>query len=83
MIEEITEVTNPRAPMINDFDEPKIRKQLTAMRKQWGAGSPVGNRCSNLIGQLEFLPQTTGEHRKGLEKLIADQVADLARLTAK
>lgn len=81
-----TALTQPRSrsvPMINDFDPPKIRKHLTALRKQYGADSPVGNRCSNLIGQLEFLPKTTGDHRKGLEKNIADQVADLARLTAR
>lgn len=83
MIEEITEVTNRSVPMINDFEPAKIRKHLTALRKQYGADSPVGNRCSNLIGQLDFLPKTAGDHRKGLEKNIADQVADLARLTTR
>lgn len=81
MIEEISEVTNRSVHMINDFDGPKIRKHLEAMRRQHGADSPIGNRCSNLVAQLAFLPDTKGDLRKDLEKHIAKSVADLARLT--
>lgn len=69
--------------MINDFDPPKIRKQLEALRRQHGADSPIGNRCSNLVAQLSNLGLTTGDHRKDLEKKIAEQVAGLAKLTAR
>lgn len=69
--------------MINDFDGPKIRKHLEAMRRQHGADSPIGNRCSNLVQQLENHATATGQRRKDLERHIAKSVEDLARLTAR
>ena len=69
--------------MINDFDPPKIRKQLNALRQKHGADSPVGHRCSNLVQQLESHATATGERRKDLEKHIAKSVDDLAKLTAR
>lgn len=68
--------------MINDFELPKIRRQLDALRVQHGANTPIGHRCSNLIEQLENLSGATGDQRKGLEKRIAKSVADLAALNA-
>lgn len=68
--------------MTNDFDLPTIRKQLDALRLRHGANTPIGHRCSNLIGQLEFLPLAPNpDVRLGLEKKIAKSVAELALLT--
>lgn len=67
--------------MVNDFDPKTIRKHLDAMRAKYGAESPVGHRCSNLIEQLKNHQGATGEQREFLEKKIAKSVADLARLT--
>ena len=72
--------------MTNDFDPDAIRKQLVALRTRHGVDSPVGHRCSNLLGQLENLAlypaDSKMEHRKDLEKLIAKSVADLASLSS-
>lgn len=79
----LTQPSSRSVHMINDFDGPKIRKHLEAMRRQHGADSPIGNRCSNLVAQLAFLPDTKGALRKDLEKHIAKSVEDLARLTTR
>jgi hypothetical protein len=69
--------------MVNDFDPKTIRKQLDAMRRKHGADSPIGHRCSNLIGQLDHLKNyedMSGKQRADIEKAITKSVADLAKL---
>jgi hypothetical protein len=61
----------------------QIQKQLDALRLQHGANTPIGHRCSNLIGQLENYETATGDQRKDLQKFISKSVADLAKLTAR
>jgi hypothetical protein len=51
------------------------------LRAKHGADTPIGHRCSNLIGQLGFYSQSVGETRKQLKRNIAQQVADLKALT--
>lgn len=65
--------------MTNDFDLSAIRKQLDALRAKHGAGTPIGHRCSNLIGQLRNYEHT--DNRAGLAKKIAQSMADIERLS--
>jgi hypothetical protein len=67
--------------MTNDFDIKKARADLMDMRAKHGAGTAIGHRCSNLIEQLQNLEGATGDHRAGLQKLIARSIKELAELT--
>ena len=58
-----------------------VRKKLMAMRSKHGADTPIGHRCSNLIGQLENIDLVPAGRKAGLEKEISKSVAELARLT--
>lgn len=69
--------------MTNDFDEAAIRTSLLAMRKQHGAETPVGHRCSNLLEQLENRAKATdADQIRRLEKSIGQSVAELAALSS-
>jgi hypothetical protein len=52
----------------------QTRRDLIVMREAYGADSPVGHRCSNIVELLQMpeLPKA----------LLARQMADLARLRA-
>jgi hypothetical protein len=69
--------------MTNDFDIQKARGDLKALRDKYGANTPIGHRCSNLMEMLENIEGATGDQRRELERSIGRQLADLARLTVK
>lgn len=55
---------------------------LIAMRVKYGADSPIGNRCSNLVEMLQNYEGASGDQRRALAKNIQKQMAELAKLTA-
>lgn len=55
---------------------------LIAMRVKYGADSPIGNRCSNLVEMLQNYEGAEPVRRKLLAKNIEKQMAELAKLTA-
>ena len=57
-----------------------VPMRLIAMRARFGAHTPAGHRCSNLIEMLSSMKTATGDQRAGLARNIADQMADLERL---
>jgi len=65
-----------------DFELEKTRRDLIALRTKHGAETPIGHRCSNLIGMLDSMKTATGDQRAGLAKNISDQMADMERLAA-
>jgi hypothetical protein len=67
--------------MTNDFDLDKARSDLMTLRNKHGADTAIGHRCSNLIEQLQNLEGATGDHRAGLQKLMARSIKELAELT--
>ena len=68
--------------MTNDFDIPAVRTSLLKLRKQLGAETPAGHRCSNLLEQLENLARSTDQdQRRRLEKDIGRSVAELSSMS--
>lgn len=68
--------------MTNDFDIPAVRTSLLKLRKDLGADTPAGHRCSNLLEQLENLGKATdADQRRRLEKAIGQSVAELSALS--
>ena len=64
-----------------NFDLEKTRRDLIATRAKHGAETPIGHRCSNLLGMLDSMKTTTDDQRTGLAKNITDQMTDLEQLT--
>lgn len=67
-------------------DTRRDRRDLIAMRERYGADTPIGHRCSNIIGQLESHHRCTtiSELRTQLPTLTASikkQMAELKALT--
>jgi hypothetical protein len=59
------------------------RRNLIALRVKHGAASPIGHRCSNIVGQLENYQQCpAGTERLALRNLMEKQMAGLERLLA-
>lgn len=65
-----------------NFDLENTRRNLIAMREKFGANTPAGHRCSNLVEQLQNYASATGEQKAHLEKSISHQMADLAKLSS-
>lgn len=63
------------------FDLLTVRKQLDALRANYGADTPIGHRCSNLIEQLKNYERGTGD-RWAIQQNMAKSLADLARLSS-
>ncbi len=66
--------------MTNDlmnFDLSDTRRHLIALRIRFGADTPKGHRCSNLIEQIQNMETATGEQRKNLHALIRKSLAEL------
>jgi hypothetical protein len=59
-----------------------IRKILIAAREQYGADSPMGHRCSNIVGLLGNRRGAAGEQLSEIDKELAKQVAELERFSA-
>jgi hypothetical protein len=60
---------------------PSVRAALIALRAKHGADTPIGHRCSNLIGQLENYENVMGADRKrALDRNIAHSLKELAKL---
>lgn len=60
---------------------PDVREMLGDLRRQHGAESPIGYRCTNLLEQLERLAkETDGIARANIGSGIKRQMADLASL---
>lgn len=56
---------------------------LMALRAKHGADSPIGHRCSNLIGQVRSMQDVEGDHREALADFMRQQAAQLKQLLAK
>jgi hypothetical protein len=65
-----TNLTQPSSRTVLE----QTRRDLIVMREAYGADTPVGHRCSNIVELLQMpeLPKA----------LLARQMADLARLRA-
>lgn len=70
MIEEKPEVTN-----LED-----TRRELIGIRVKYGAESPIGHRCSNLIEQMQNLEGGSRAQQAALKRLMPQAMADLQRL---
>ncbi|WP_375414400.1 hypothetical protein [uncultured Bradyrhizobium sp.] len=55
------------------------QRKLIAIRVRFGADTPKGASCSNLVEQLGHYPKAVGVQRADLAKLIPEQIARLAR----
>ena len=60
-----------------NFDIENSRRHLIALRVKYGADSPKGHRCSNLIEQIQNLETATGEQRANLQAAIRRSIAEL------
>lgn len=67
--------------MPGSFDFENTRRDLIAMRLKHGKDSPIGARCTLLIGQLENYREATGEQKTELADNIQRTMADLERLS--
>lgn len=61
------------------FEMEDIRRKLIALRVQYGANTPVGHRCSNLIEQIQAFDKA-GDERLALAKSIDRTMRELAAL---
>lgn len=60
-----------------NFDVETSRRHLIALRVKFGADTPKGHRCSNLIEQIEAMQTAEGEQRANLQKAIARSIKEL------
>ncbi len=60
-----------------NFDVENSRRHLIALRVRFGADSPKGHRCSNLIEQIQAMETAEGEQRAHLQKAIKRGIAEL------
>lgn len=60
-----------------NFDVETSRRHLIALRLKYGANTPKGHRCSNLIEQIQGLETATGEQREHLRASIKKSIAEL------
>lgn len=65
-----------------NFDLENTRRSLIAMREKFGADTPEGHRCSNLVEQLQNYAGATGEQKAHLEKSISQQMEKLSKLSS-
>ncbi len=65
---------------MTDTDLPTIRKRLTALRREHGQRSPIGNHCYMLMRQLKHFETATGDQLRNLEMNIARSVAAVEKL---
>jgi hypothetical protein len=62
-------------------DTTRMTKDLIAKRVKVGAGSPAGRRYSNLVGQLQEVPELDSDWRRtNLLAAIQQQVAEAAQI---
>lgn len=60
-----------------NFDVENSRRHLIALRVRFGADTPKGHRCSNLIEQIKAMETATGEQRTHLQKAISRGITEL------
>lgn len=60
-----------------NFDVETSRRHLIALRVRFGADTPKGHRCSNLIEQIQAMETATGEQREHLHANIRKSIAEL------
>lgn len=70
--------------IMTGFEMENTRRDLIALRVKFGASSPVGHTCSNLIEQMETMrtyqrPAWADDDRKTLPALMAFQMKRLAK----
>jgi hypothetical protein len=76
-----TTLTQPRSRSVPmDFDVKKTCDQLIAMRVKFGADTPEGHACSNLIEQLQNYETATPEAKARLVKTIGEQMKRLGNI---
>lgn len=64
------------------FELETTRRNLIAMRQFFGADTPEGHRCSNIVELLENREGATVGHLAEIDKNIAEQISDLEKLKA-
>lgn len=60
-----------------NFDIENSRRHLIALRVRFGADTPKGHRCSNLIEMIKNMETATGEQRTNLQASIRKTIAEL------
>lgn len=63
--------------MSENFDVENARRNLIALRVKFGADTPKGHRCSNLLEQIQNLAGATGDQKANLHKLIQKSIVEL------
>lgn len=67
-----------------NLDHEDTRRKLIAMRAKFGADTPAGHRCSNLVEQIENMRTAASKEQRGhLAKSIQRQMTELTELAAK
>ena len=75
-----TGLTQPCSPDVHGYTE--LRATLTKFRSKYGADTPMGHRCSNLLEQIEKWRGEAPHHQIKLAILIEQQLVDIERLKA-
>lgn len=60
-----------------NFDVENSRRHLIALRVRFGADTPKGHRCSNLIEMINNMETATGEQLANLRKSVKRTIAEL------
>lgn len=64
-----------------DLDHIKLRAYLIAKREFYGALTPIGHRCSNIVELLDNNVGATGDQKVNIDKSLAKQIEDIERLS--
>lgn len=65
-----------------NFDFERLRAYLIAKREFYGADTPIGHRCSNVIELWHNRRNATGEQLVQIDKNLARNMAELEALCA-
>lgn len=68
--------------MTLELDPSRLYAYLIAKREFYGADTPVGHRCSNIVELLGNRRGAVGTQLTEIDKELAKQVAELERLSA-
>lgn len=65
-----------------NFDFERLRTYLIAKREFYGADTPIGHRCSNVIELWQNRRNATGDQLVQIDKNLARNMAELEALCA-
>lgn len=81
-----TGLTQPCSPAVHGADMPvypdRLHAYLIAKRTFYGAKTPIGHRCSNVVELLDERRQATGDQLRHIDANLARFLAQLEALCA-